>query len=67
MKYNTYEKRSDIPNNYKWDLSKMYSSSKDVDKDIELVNFLTPKILEYKGHILDSSDSLYKLDRKSVV
>ena len=60
MKYNTYEKRSDIPNTYKWDLSKMYSSSSDIDNDIETVKSLTPQILEYKGHILDSSDSLYE-------
>ena len=59
MKYNTYEKRSDIPNNYKWDLSKMYSNSSDIDSDIELVKSLTPQILEYKGHILDSSNTLY--------
>ena len=60
MKFNTYEKRSDIPEKYKWDLSKMYSSIKDVDKDIETVKSLTPQILEYKGHILDSSNSLYE-------
>ncbi len=60
MKYNTYEKRSDIPNNYKWDLSKMYSSFSDIEKDIETVKSLTPQILEYKGHILDSSNTLYE-------
>ncbi len=60
MKYNTYEKRSDIPNNYKWDLSKMYSNSSDIDSDIETVKSLTPQILEYKGHILDSSNTLYE-------
>ena len=60
MKYNTYEKRSDIPNNYKWDLSKMYNTDSDIERDIELVKSLTPQILEYKGHILDSSNSLYE-------
>ena len=60
MKYNTYEKRSDIPNNYKWDLSKMYSSFSDIEKNIETVKSLTPQILEYKGHILDSSNTLYE-------
>lgn len=60
MKYNTCEKRSDIPNNYKWDLSKMYSSFSDIEKDIETVKSLTPQILEYKGHILDSSNTLYE-------
>ena len=60
MKYNTYEKRSDIPNTYKWDLSTMYKDSNEIESDIETVKSLTPKILEYKGHILDSSDSLYE-------
>ena len=60
MKFNTYEKRSDIPEVYKWDLSKMYSNSSEIDSDIETVKSLTPQILEYKGHILDSSNSLYE-------
>ena len=60
MKFNTYEKRSDIPEVYKWDLSKMYSNSSEIDSDIETVKSLTPQILEYKGHILDSINSLYE-------
>ena len=60
MKYNTYEKRSDIEESYKWDLSKMYESDSDIESDIKLVKSLTPQILKYKGHILDSSTSLYE-------
>ena len=55
-----YNKRSDVPNEYKWDLSKMYNNPDEIEKDIDEVNRLTSEILEYKSHILDSSDTLYK-------
>lgn len=55
-----YKTRSEVPNEYKWDLSKMYASIEDLDKDIEKVNSLTPEILKFKSHIMDSSDSLYE-------
>lgn len=54
-----YKTRKEVPNEYKWDLSKMYSSIQDIDKDIDKVNSLTPQILEYKDHIMDSADNLY--------
>lgn len=58
-----YKTREEVPNEYKWNLSKMYESVSDVEKDIEKVNSLTPKILEYKSHIMDSADTLYEFLR----
>lgn len=58
-----YKTREDVPNEYKWDLNKMYDDSKKVEKDIEKVKELTPKILKFKSHIMDSSDSLYEFLR----
>ena len=55
-----YKTRKEVPNEYKWDLSKMYKDNKEIEKDIERVNELTPRILEFKSHIMDSSQSLYK-------
>ena len=55
-----YKTREEVPNEYKWDLSKMYQNSEEVEKDIEEVKKLTKEILEYKSHILDSSNSLYE-------
>ena len=55
-----YKTRNEVPNEFKWDLSKMYKNIEEVEKDIEYVNELTPQILEFKSHIMDSSDSLYK-------
>ena len=54
-----YKTREEVPNEYKWDLSKMYDNDSDIEKDIEKVKELTKEILEFKSHILDSSSSLY--------
>ena len=54
-----YKTRAEVPNEYKWDLGKMYKSNKEIEKDINRVNELIPKILEFKSHIMDSKDSLY--------
>ena len=55
-----YNNRLEVPNEYKWDLSKMYSSNEEIENDINEVKSLTNKILKYKAHILDSSKSLYE-------
>lgn len=55
-----YKTRNEVPNEYKWDLSKMYKSDKDIENDISEINKLTPEILKYKSHIMDSSSSLYE-------
>ena len=54
-----YKTREEVPVEYKWDLSKMYSNMDEVEKDIKEVEELTPQILEFKSHIMDSSKSLY--------
>ena len=54
-----YKTRREVPNEYKWDLSKMYNNMEDIEKDIKAVESLTPQILEYKSHIMDNSSSLY--------
>ena len=56
MEYNT---RKEVPNEYKWDLSKMYQNESELEKDIEEVKNSTKKILEFKSHIMDSSDNFY--------
>lgn len=55
-----YKTRNEVPNEYKWNLSEMYDSSDVIDKDIDRVNKLTPEILKFKSHIMDSADSLYE-------
>ena len=53
-----YKTRLDVPNDFKWDLSKMYKNSTDIENDIECVKELTPQILKFKGHIMDNADNL---------
>lgn len=53
-----YKNRSDVPNEFKWDLSKMYSDESQIKKDIDSVKKMTEEILKYKGHIMDSSSTL---------
>lgn len=55
-----YKTREEVPNEYKWDLSKMYQNIDEVEKDIDEVKKLTKEILEYKSHILDSGNNLYE-------
>lgn len=62
--------RDKIEEQYKWDLSKIYSNKKDIEKDIKELDKLTKKILSLKGKILDSATNLlnllntsYNLDR----
>ena len=54
------KKREEVDSKYKWDLSKIYSSMDEINKDIELVKEKTNDFLKYKGHLLDSSNSLYE-------
>ena len=44
-----------------WDLTKIFKSDKEYSDCIKEVNNNTNLILEYKGHIMDSSNTLYEL------
>ena len=54
-----YKTRQEVPNEFKWDLSKMYSNMAEIESDIKEVHSLTQQILDYKSHIMDSSKTLY--------
>ncbi len=55
-----YKTRQDVPNEYKWNLLLMYENENEIEEDIKKVNNLTDKILKYKSHIMDNSDTLYE-------
>lgn len=59
--------RDEIENQYKWDLSKMYHSKQDLDKDISMIEDVSEEIKQMQGHIMDSSDSLYQYLKKSEI
>ena len=51
-------KRTEISDEFKWDLTKIIASDKEYNEFINKINELSDKIVEMKGHILDSSKSL---------
>lgn len=53
--------RSEIEDKYKWDLSSIYSSKKDLDKDFILAKSLSEKIIEYKNKEIKTAEDLYNL------
>lgn len=52
------KQRKEISDKYKWDLSKVYSSSEEVKADINKLKSLVEDYLKYKGKITSSSDML---------
>lgn len=55
---NSIPNRSEVPETDKWDLSTLYKSDQDWEKDLSQIPELTKKFLSYKGHLKDSSESL---------
>ncbi len=53
-------KRDEVKEQDKWDLSKMYSSSQEWEKDIDRLDQLVSKVENQKGRIMKSSSSLYE-------
>ena len=53
------KKRSEIDNNCKWKLEDIYASNDAWEKDYTMVEELTEKIVEYKGKLSESVESLY--------
>lgn len=53
--------RSDIEDKYKWDLSSIYSSMEDIDKDFNLAKSLSEKIIKYKDKEIKEAKDLYNL------
>lgn len=54
------KQRKEISDKYKWDLSKVYSSSDEVKADIKKLKTMVDDYLKYKGKITSSSDTLLK-------
>ena len=45
---------------YKWDLSKIFKNEKEFYDAIKKIEINLTKLSEYKGHIIDSKNSLYE-------
>lgn len=53
------KERCEVDKCYKWDLEKIYKTVEDIDKDRKKVEDNVTSLLNYKGHLCDSSDNLY--------
>ena len=56
--------RSEIDSNVQWDLGKMIGSMEEFSSIMKLVESLLEEIKSMKGHIMDSSASLYQYLKK---
>ena len=52
------KKREEIEKQYKWDLSKIYKTEDEINKDIEEVKTKTEELVSFKGRLLESSEIL---------
>ena len=59
MNYN-YNKRSDVPEKYRWDLTKWFKSDEEWYQKLEAVRNNVTSLEQYKGKIFEN-DNLYKL------
>lgn len=53
------QKREDVQENDKWDLTKIYATYEDWEKDIEKVFQTVKDVVSFKGRIMESSNTLY--------
>lgn len=57
-------KRSEIAKKYKWDLTKIYKTSNDWQKDMTKVSLLVAELLSFKGNIIKNEHNLYHTLKK---
>lgn len=50
--------RKDVPEEYKWDLSKLYKSNEEWEADLLKIDQLKEKFISFKGKLKDSSENL---------
>jgi len=58
MNKNTIPTRDQVPESDKWDLSTLYKSDEDWEKDLSSIKKLTEKVLSFKGKLGESPESL---------
>ena len=53
--------RNSFESIYKWNVKDLYKNDDEAIKELEFLNKEIEKLKEFENHILDSSNSLYKL------
>ena len=51
--------RDEIEEKYKWDLTTIYKSDEEFNKELKSVKEKIEKVINYKGNIVNSSKNLY--------
>ncbi|MDY5696121.1 MAG: hypothetical protein SPK75_07090, partial [Victivallales bacterium] len=54
------QKHADLPVEMTWDLTKMYPTNEDWEKDFRKIDSLVRKFQKFKGHLADSPATLAK-------
>ncbi len=57
MSNSTIPNRAEVPANDKWDLSTLYKSNEDWEKDLSLIPELLKNFTDFKGHLADSPET----------
>ena len=55
---NSIQERKDVPQSDKWDLSQLYKSDADWEKDLAKISELTEKVCSFKGKLSENSETL---------
>ncbi|MEG1647227.1 MAG: oligoendopeptidase F [Bacilli bacterium] len=58
------KQRSEISSDYKWDLTKIYSTIKEWNNDYEFALNELPKLSEFQNHLMDNGFNLYDYLKK---
>ncbi|MFZ5969159.1 MAG: oligoendopeptidase F [Bacillota bacterium] len=58
-KGNIIKKRKDIPDQYKWDLGKLYATEELWERDVQKVKEMVKGIEQYKGNLSKSAQTLF--------
>ena len=53
--------RSEISEQFKWDIEKMFSNKDEINDCIESVKEIVSNLVKYKGKIMESGTSLYNM------
>ncbi len=60
----TRPRRSEVPSAFQWELSKLYSTIEEWEKDFNKLSFLLKKIIIYKGKVMINSHNLLMILKK---
>lgn len=58
-------KRSDVKEEYTWDISDLFENKEAFEKAVDEINALVEKLASYEGKVCDSAENLYECEKLS--